>query len=221
MPCELMWGRAGTCVALSAVALLAGAASAQAGCTPPSNTRYTVTGSKVVAYLVRQPASGDRRRKLVGCWRATGRRVTIARLVSDYLEQDRISWIRVAGRFVGYVFRVRDHYGGRHVTGHSYDVRSRDERWATTISDHDVPADEGEDSQVRAFVLAKDGAFAYLARYTTYPDGRHPVRLLARDRPGSDRLLDHGAGIDAASVSLHGQTVTWTHSGVERSATLR
>jgi hypothetical protein len=216
-----MTSRGAASAALSALALLSSAASAQAACTAPRHTRHTVTGSKVVAYLVRQPASGDGKGKLVGCWRSTGRRVTVARFAWDYLEQDTISSIHVAGRFVGYVFTFRDHYGGQHVRAYSYDVRDRTQRWGTTISDYDAPLGEGETSRVRAFVLAKDGAFAYLARYTTYPDGTHAVRFFARDGAGSDRLLDEGAGIDPASVSLHGQRVTWTHSGVQHSATLR
>jgi hypothetical protein len=210
-----------TCVALSALALALGAASAQATCTAPSHTRHTVTGSKVVAYLVRQPASGDGTGKLVACWRATGRRVTVARIAWNDLEQDKIRWVRVAGRFVGYVYRSRDHYGGQLVSAYSYDVRDSHQRWSTTISSYEPPLGEGETSRIRAFVLAGDGAFAYLARFTSYPDGGHSVRLLARDRPGSDRLLDEGAGIDAASLSLHGQTLSWVNGGVQHSATLR
>jgi hypothetical protein len=216
-----MRARRATCVALSALVLASGAASAHAACTAPPNTRHIVTGSKVVAYLVRQPASGAGEGRLVGCWRSTGRRVTVARIAWNDLEQDTIRWVRVAGRFVGYVFRSRDHYGGQLVSAYSYNVRDSHQRWRTTISSYEPPLGEGETSRIRAFVLATDGAFAYLAHYTTYPDGTHAVRFLARDRPGSDRLLDDGGGIDAASVSLHGQTVTWMHSGVQHSATLR
>ena len=94
-------------------------------------------------------------------------------------------------------------------------------RWRTAISGYSGLPGEGTITEIRAFVLARDGAFAYLAHFRSVPSGDQTVQLFARDRRGHDRLLDSGDGIDAASVRVRRQTLTWTNDGADHSSKLR
>jgi hypothetical protein len=180
-----------------------------------------VRGSEAIAYLVQTRHGGDYRGRLIGCLLDEGRRVTIASFLNNDIYRETISMVRVSGRYVAYVRDDEDHYGDEFVSAASFDVQAARERWRTSISDYSAIDGAGTKARIRAFVLAKDGAFAYLAHFTDYPSGEQTVRLLARDRRGPDRLLDSGDGIDSASVRLRRQTVTWTNAGEQRSARLR
>ena len=73
---------------------------------------------------------------------------------------------------------------------------------------------------VAAIVLKPDGAVAWIGTGMSIIHRRQAVEVHKVDRHGS-RMLDHGTGIGERSLRLHGSTVTWSHGGRTRSATLR
>ena len=215
--------RAACVLAVAVAALAAGpaAASSQPRCRAPRHTKQITRGSRAVAYLVRTGHGGDYQGRLVGCLLHSGRRVTVKSFLSDDFERETIGMVRVKGHYVAYLWDESDHYGNESLYAISFDLRKREERWRTAISGYSGLPGEGTITEIRAFVLARDGAFAYLAHFRSYPSGEQTVQLLARDRRGHDRLLDSGDGIDAASVRVRRQTLTWTNDGVDHSSNLR
>ena len=66
-------------------------------------------------------------------------------------------------------------------------------------------------------LLTARGSSAWVAYDCSQRTCGHPYEVWIADRAGK-RRVDHGSGIDPASLALSGRRVTWTHHGVRRSA---
>jgi hypothetical protein len=89
-----------------------------------------------------------------------------------------------------------------------YDLASGRSR-ADPLGDYEAPM-----AEVTAVRLTSAGAVALVDRV----DGH--VRIRALDAQG-DRVLDAEPGIDPASLTVAGSTVSWTRGGATQSATLQ
>jgi hypothetical protein len=73
---------------------------------------------------------------------------------------------------------------------------------------------------VDALVLKPDGAIAWIATARSIGKPTFVRQLLRLDQQGL-RVLDTGPSLDAASLALHGSTITWNYGTTRRTATLR
>jgi hypothetical protein len=75
---------------------------------------------------------------------------------------------------------------------------------------------------VRSLALGSNGAVAWIGSVHSIVGGHSLIEVHAADAPGStDKVLDSGPGIDAASLRLHGSTRTWKDGATTRRATVR
>jgi hypothetical protein len=75
----------------------------------------------------------------------------------------------------------------------------------------------GQLPRVRGIFLDKSGSLAWVVIMRQGVQGPQ----IGVCESGVPRIVDTGYGIDTASVSLHGSTLTWLDSGTRQSATLR
>jgi hypothetical protein len=74
---------------------------------------------------------------------------------------------------------------------------------------------------VLSVVIKPDGGVAWTARTSSLGGGQAQLEVLAADAGSGARLLDSGARVAPASLSLHDSRLTWKDDGQIRSATLR
>ncbi len=128
----------------------------------------------------------------------------------------RVTIVRVAGRIAAYGLET----SGVDVAAATVNVRRLTtgrllaRRPATTRT-----GVEGFQS-VDSVVLKADGAVAWIATARSIGTPRFIRQLSRLDRRGF-RILDSGPGVVAASLTLHGSTLSWRHRTAARSAPLR
>ena len=81
-----------------------------------------------------------------------------------------------------------------------------------------APRSAGE---VMRIALMPNGSLAWAGKGHFGSAGKHPPspEIVACDSEG-DRVLDSGEGIDLHSLTLHGSELTWSSSGIKRTAVL-
>lgn len=162
---------------------------------------------------------------VVGCWRATGRRRVIVKGDGNFRPDD-VSYARVAGRYAalaeiyhgpvgdGRLVWIADIKTGR---GHNADANYHS----------DVIVSGAAAARIDALVLTSTGSaawttdagpadFAYEPPFPPPP----PFHVQAMDRHGKTWTVDGESGIDPHSLRRHGQTISWTASGVRKTARL-
>jgi hypothetical protein len=72
---------------------------------------------------------------------------------------------------------------------------------------------------VSALVLRSDGAVAWISELGSVIAHRHLAEVHRRDGHGF-ALIDSGPGGSLAGLRLTGSTLSWTHAGAKRSASL-
>jgi hypothetical protein len=188
-----------------AAAAPASAASKRARCVVKHS--HTVAKNRFVrVYYVRR--GGNRR--LSGCRRATGRKVPLAaEYDDDYVESGAYRDVRLAGRFVAFVFDATDVSckaacpPGYEATETTVVIRNIRVRQAQIIKSH---------VQASSLRLSAGGVAAWLAPI--------PVGFDLDVFDGASyRAVDTGA-IDPASVALAGLHLSWTNAGVAKTAEL-
>lgn len=206
-------------IAVLLSALAAGTAEARSygACPVPSTaTVQAVSRHAILLLYDRVDRDGLEHTRLVGCFRRDGRRVTANATDEFFTEWIQTGGYRLAGHFVGWWERTGSQYFDEYLSVHAFDLRRRHAKHDLLIgysSGPDVPSPE-----LGSLLLARDGSLVW----GVVDHGREhgdPRRVEVSD-PGK-RTLDQGAGVDIASVRLHGRTITWLHDGRARSATLR
>jgi hypothetical protein len=168
--------------------------------------------------------------RVYSCWLPTRRRTFLVRFEAQpnmdpglSVGGTSVNPILIRGRFVAFYSTT---YGDPQFWVDS--PESVDARSGRVLFAPDTTTDDNGAGIISELFLASDGALAYLqtqgAPCSPGNDDANLSALIATDRTAT-RTLDcdapgDPAGQHIASVALSGQTVTWTHLGVGRSATL-
>lgn len=167
-------------------------------------------------YSVRRVQDDTHVRRWYACLYSEDRRVRLGTVGAGGVHLDRISPVRLAGRYVAtaseYTAATGDALGAV--------VEVRDLRTGRLVRHFHSPS-EPNTYDVTDLELRANGSVAFIARVlggmpatTTYE-----VRAL-RSTGSSSELLDSGAGIDRRSLALSGSTLYWSNDGLPRAARL-
>lgn len=188
-------------VALIALSALPAAADAKARCKVKGSE--TVKANSLVRVYSRPDDEGGT--EVRGCWRATGRKVLLAyEFDDDYVTSSSYRDLRLAGRFVAFVWEATDvsckaacppDYQASRSGVEVRDMRSRRARNASSS-----PA-------YGSLKLSRRGVAAWL-------DGSD---LLVTDGAGAGRIVDAGA---IHAVGLRGLRLGWKNAGEPRGVDL-
>ena len=200
-----------TAVAIALAALFVAAPAADAKHAKPCSRKGSTTVRATKSVRVYQVKNTDGGHNLIGCLRSNNKRQLLAHGYDDgYVTSGGYDRVKVAGHFVAFEFTAYDisckadcppGYDPTTVNLYIRDLRKR----KTTRVDGEV-APKGR------LVLTTGGAIAWSQNTQT------DVEIDAFDAAGR-RQLDHGA-IPPGSLSLSGNTASWTNAGQQKSATL-
>jgi hypothetical protein len=199
------------------IAVPASAKVEKSACRVPHGAKVIVRGASSVVYSTKAETSAGRVHRFFGCLTHPGVRTHLADIYAG--DDVRFTHFTLAGRYLVWVRTTDARPGAVHVTIPSFDLRKRRAHGTTEVDNEDAGATYG--GEVPSLVLARDGDFAYVAKTWQFGAGSptRQVQVRARDTSG-ERVLDSGGGIDPASLSRTGSTVSWTKDGVRRSAGL-
>ena len=208
------------------VATLAGVALAMAGPISPAvaQTGCEARGSRTEeasrfarVYSVRRVRDNDAvTRRWYACLYRTGRRVALGEVGPAGMFSDRISPVRLAGRYVAtaeeYTAATGDALGAV--------VQVRDLRTRALVSRFQSPGDPNT-YDVTDLELRANGSVAWIARIVqgTPATTTYEVRTFSAGESQSV-VVDSGDAIDTRSLAVSGRTLYWTHGGAPRSTTL-
>ena len=204
-----------TSVAFAAVSAAPALANGGTACSATgSRTEEASRSARVYSRVV----AGGEVRRWYGCLYSADRRVRLGDVGAPGSYLDRISPVRLAGRYVatanewtattgdaiGAVIVVRDLRTGAVVHRFENDP---------AINTYDVT-----DLELRA-----NGAVAWIARVVMAGTPATITDEVRTSLPGTSatRLLDEAPAVERRSLALSGRTLYWTSGGVPRSATLR
>lgn len=168
-------------------------------------------------YSVRRVQDDAVTRRWYGCLYRTQRRVHLGDVGPAGMFSDRISPVRLAGRYVAtaaeYTASTGDALGAL--------IQVRDLRSGALVQRFQSPGDPNT-YDVTDLELRSNGSVAWIARIiqgmpatTTYEVRRFPTT------ESHSTILDAGTGIGPRSLALSGRTLYWTHDGAPRSTILR
>ena len=168
-------------------------------------------------YSVRRVQDDAVTRRWYGCLYRTQRRVHLGDVGPAGMFSDRISPVRLAGRYVAtaaeYTASTGDAQGAL--------IQVRDLRSGALVQRFQSPGDPNT-YDVTDLELRSNGSVAWIARIiqgmpatTTYEVRRFPAT------ESHSTILDAGPAIGRRSLALSGPTLYWTRDGALRSTTLR
>lgn len=210
----------------AAAAALAGVALAMTGPVSPAAAQSDceARGSRTEdasrfarVYSVRRVRDGDTAtRRWYACLYRTGRRVALGEVGPAGMFSDRISPVRLAGRYVAYA----EEYTAATGDAIGAVVQVRDLRTRTLVSRFQSPGDPNT-YDVTDLELRANGSVAWIARIVqgTPATTTYEVRTFAAGESESE-IVDSGAAIETRSLALSGRTLFWTRDGAPRSTTL-
>ena len=164
------------------------------------------------AYTAKRSVNGSPSKRLYGCWKATGRRITLADAFEDgYTTSATFSDVRLAGRYVAWYGTATDVSCKASCPPDYVATKSRVNSWDLRRRKRVRSADATVTSP--GLVLTERAGLAWV-------EGSGPSsQVRAADSSGT-RVLDTGA-IAPASLRAEISIVSWVRDGVERFARLR
>lgn len=205
-------------VGTAALALLAsapGAGAAQAHCLQNGDKVLAKSHRAVVFDRSTHHGHGSSAYTAItafGCWRATGQKVRLG--IDDDDLGERVTHVRIAGRFVGFASVSCDGTGSSCSTAvYVWNVKKRTRRRHS-----DALQGTSDLYDVRSLVLKRNASVAWIARDDDADPTNYQVRKIDAD---GHATLASGHDINGGSLRLHESELTWKQGGSERHATLR
>jgi hypothetical protein len=163
-------------------------------------------------YTVAGRPGSDETERLYACLRSNNRKVRLdTSYDDDYVTAQAYNAVKLNGRHVAWQHR-REDFSCKADCPPGYNPVSIDLR-VVNVRTRKTRVVDGNLGQGTALVVTATGAIAWIQPGS-------PASVRASDANGT-RVLYAGDDIDAASLSLSGDTVTWTAGDQARSAVLR